>query len=39
MADIGTTDISFSGLKAAYVAGGNSDADGDRDLNDGKIFC
>jgi len=37
MADIGTTDISFSGLKAAYVAGGNSDADGDSDLNDGKI--
>jgi hypothetical protein len=37
MADIGTTNISFSSLKAAYVAGGKTDGDGNSGLRDGEI--
>jgi len=36
MADIGSSSISFSGLKAAYVAGGGTDADDNDKLRDGK---
>lgn len=36
MADIGSSNISFSGLKAAYVAGGGTGADGNSNLNDGE---
>ena len=36
MADIGTTNISFSSLKAGYVAGGGTGADGNSNLNDGQ---
>ena len=36
MANIGSTNISFSGLKAAYVAGGRTDASGNNSLRDGQ---
>lgn len=36
MAEITYPNISFSNLKAAYVAGGGTDADGNSNLNDGK---
>jgi len=36
MAGIGSSSISFSGLKAAYVAGGGTDADDNVKLRDGK---
>ena len=36
MANIGSTNISFSGLKAAYVAGGRTDASGNSSLRDGQ---
>jgi hypothetical protein len=35
MSEIFSQNISFSGLKAAYVAGGGTDADGNSNLNDG----
>ena len=37
MAGIGSSSISFKGLKAAYVAGGDTSASGDSSLNDNKI--
>ena len=36
MAGIGSSSISFKGLKAAYVAGGGTGADGNSSLSDGK---
>lgn len=36
MANIGSSNISFSGLKAAYVAGGDTSASGNSSLKDGK---
>jgi len=36
MADIGSSSISFSGLKAAYVAGGDTSASGNSNLRDGN---
>ena len=36
MAGVGSSNISFSGLKAAYVAGGGTGADGNSSLRDGK---
>lgn len=36
MADIGSSNISFSSLKAAYVAGGGTGADDNSSLRDGK---
>ena len=36
MAGVGSSSISFSGLKASYVAGGSTDADGNSSLRDGK---
>ena len=36
MADIGSSSISFSGLKAAYVAGGDTSASGNSSLKDGE---
>ena len=37
MAGIGSSSISFKGLKAAYVAGGDTSASGNSSLNDNKI--
>ena len=36
MADVGSSNISFSGLKAAYVAGGGTGATGNSSLRDGQ---
>ena len=36
MAGIGSSSISFKGLKAAYVAGGDTSASGNSSLNDNK---
>ena len=36
MAAVGTSNISLSGLKASYVAGGQTDADQNGKLRDGK---
>ena len=36
MAGVDPSNISFSDLKAAYVAGGGTGADGDSSLRDGK---
>ena len=35
-ADVGTSSISFSGLKASYVAGGQTNASGNSSLKDGS---
>ena len=35
-AAVPTVNISFTGKKASYVAGGGGDADGDTQLGDGK---
>ena len=36
MSTVASSNISFSGLKANYVAGDGGDADGDTQLGDGK---
>ena len=36
MSTVASSNISFSGLKANYVAGDGGDADGDSNLGDGK---
>ena len=36
MAGVGSSSISFSGLKASYVAGGRTDASSNSSLRDGK---
>jgi len=36
MADVGTSDISFSGLRTAYNSGNQDDADDDSGLNAGN---
>ena len=36
MAGIGSSSISFSALKASYVAGGGTDAEGHNNLSDGS---
>jgi|TARA_B110001469_G_scaffold113933_1_gene117573 hypothetical protein len=35
-ADVGTSSISFSSMKAAYVAGGQTNASGNSSLRDGS---